>query len=95
MLLGISGGLVPCPGALVVLLVAVATHRIALGLVLVAAFSLGLAGVLVGIGVAVVSARDVLWHWPKGHVLLRFGPLLSSLCVLGLGAAILLGAWAG
>jgi ABC-type nickel/cobalt efflux system permease component RcnA len=94
-LLGISGGLVPCPGALVVLLVAVATHRIALGLVLVAAFSLGLAGVLAGIGVAVVRARDVLWHWPKGHVLLRFGPLLSSLCVLGLGAAILLGAWAG
>jgi ABC-type nickel/cobalt efflux system permease component RcnA len=95
LLLGISGGLVPCPGALVVLLVAVATHRIALGLVLVAAFSLGLAGVLAGIGVAVVRARDVLWHWPKGHVLLRFGPLLSSLCVLGLGAAILLGAWVG
>jgi ABC-type nickel/cobalt efflux system permease component RcnA len=45
--LGISGGLVPCPDAIAILLVAVAIHRIAFGLVLILAFSVGLALVLI------------------------------------------------
>ncbi len=55
----LSGGLLPSPSALVVLLGAVALHRVAFGLVLVAAFSVGLAGALTGIGVLVLKARDV------------------------------------
>ncbi len=57
--MALSGGLLPSPSALVVLLGAVALHRVAFGLVLVAAFSVGLAGALTGIGVLVLKARDV------------------------------------
>src|SRR5262249_31804318 len=54
--LGVSGGIVPCPSALVVLLSAIALHRVELGLLLLVAFSMGLASTLVGIGVLVVRA---------------------------------------
>jgi len=55
--LGISGGLLPCPSALVVLLSAIALHRVAFGMLLIVAFSIGLAGVLTGIGLLLVYAR--------------------------------------
>lgn len=55
----LSGGLLPSPSALVVLLGAMALHRVAFGLVLVAAFSVGLAGALTGIGVLVLKTRAV------------------------------------
>jgi nickel/cobalt exporter len=58
--LGASAGLIPCPTALVVLLGAVAQHQIALGLVLIAAFSAGLAATLTGLGLTVVHASRVL-----------------------------------
>ena len=54
--LGVSGGLLPCPSALVVLLSAVALHRVGYGLLLVVAFSIGLAATLTGIGLAFVYA---------------------------------------
>ena len=55
--LGMFGGMIPCPSAIVVMLSAIALHRVALGLVLIVAFSVGLAGVLVAIGFALVFAR--------------------------------------
>jgi ABC-type nickel/cobalt efflux system permease component RcnA len=55
--MGASAGLIPCPSALVVLLGAISQHQVALGLVLISAFSLGLAGTLTGLGLAVVYAR--------------------------------------
>ncbi len=58
--LGVSGGIVPCPSALVVLLSAIALHRIAYGLAMIVFFSLGLAAVLIVIGMMVVSARGWL-----------------------------------
>jgi nickel/cobalt exporter len=57
--MGASAGLIPCPSALVVLLGAVAQHQVALGLVLITAFSLGLAATLTGLGVLVVRATRV------------------------------------
>ena len=57
--LGVSGGLLPCPTALVILLAAVSFHSIVLGMALVAAFSVGLASVLTGLGLAVVWARGL------------------------------------
>ena len=59
LLLGISGGMVPCPSALVVLLTSVAFNIVHIGLLLIVAFSLGLAMVLVGIGVFMVLAGKV------------------------------------
>jgi nickel/cobalt transporter (NicO) family protein len=58
--LGISGGLLPCPSALVVLLSAIALHRVPFGLLLVVAFSIGLASVLVGLGLLLIYARRLL-----------------------------------
>ena len=58
--LGVSGGLVPCPSALVVLLGAIALGRVGFGLLLVAVFSLGLAGALTGVGVLFLYARRFL-----------------------------------
>src|SRR5207244_7181908 len=57
--MGASAGLIPCPSALVVLLGAVAQHQVALGLVLITAFSLGLAATLTGLGILVVRAARV------------------------------------
>ncbi len=58
--LGASGGLVPCPSALVLLLSSVALGRVGLGLMLLVAFSLGLAVVLSGIGLVVLYAKNLL-----------------------------------
>ena len=46
--MGASAGLLPCPSALVVLLGAIAQHQIALGLLMIVVFSLGLACTLTG-----------------------------------------------
>ena len=55
--LGIFGGMIPCPSAIVVMLSAIALHRVGLGLVLIVAFSFGLAAVLTAIGFLVVYAQ--------------------------------------
>ena len=55
--MGAAAGLIPCPSALVVLLAAIAQHEVALGMLLIVAFSLGLAGTLTMLGLAVVHAR--------------------------------------
>ncbi|HWL65075.1 MAG TPA: hypothetical protein VNP73_03790, partial [Actinomycetota bacterium] len=57
--IALSGGLLPSPSALIVLLGAVALHRVALGITLVGAFSIGLAGALAVIGILVLQARSV------------------------------------
>jgi ABC-type nickel/cobalt efflux system permease component RcnA len=57
--LGVFGGMIPCPSAIVVMLSAIALHRVAFGLVLIVAFSVGLAGVLVAIGFALVFVRSL------------------------------------
>ncbi len=54
--MGVSAGLIPCPSALVVLLGAIAQHEVALGLLLITAFSAGLAATLTALGLLVVRA---------------------------------------
>jgi len=56
--LGISGGLVPCPSAMVLLLAAVALNKTAYGMLLVVAFSVGLAITLTAVGLAFLYARN-------------------------------------
>jgi ABC-type nickel/cobalt efflux system permease component RcnA len=62
--LGIFGGLLPCPSAIVVMLSAIALHRIAFGLILILAFSVGLASVLTGIGFVLVYAGAISKRLP-------------------------------
>lgn len=88
LLLGVSGGLIPCPSALVVLLGAVALGRVGFGLLLVLVFSFGLATVLTLVGVALVYARRVFDIVPVRHRLFRLLPVGSALVVLGFGGAM-------
>ena len=86
MALGASGGLVPCESALVLLLSAVAMRRVGLGLVLLVFFSLGLAVVLMGIGVLVIYAKNFLPESAKERRgFFRWMPVASAGVVLVLG----------
>ena len=103
-LLGVSGGMVPCPDALAILLLAIGMNQLPTGLVAIAAFSLGLAGVLVAFGVAVVLAKPaasglrqrlqplaggVSRFDSAGSVAIRFAPVASAMVVTVLGLAML------
>ncbi|MBS1873049.1 MAG: sulfite exporter TauE/SafE family protein [Acidobacteria bacterium] len=84
--LGASGGLVPCPSALVLLLSAIALGRTGIGLMLLASFSAGLALVLMGIGVVVLYAKSLLpSRAPFASPALRYAPVFSAVVVMVLG----------
>jgi nickel/cobalt exporter len=83
--LGASGGLVPCESALVLLLSAIALRRVGLGLVLLVSFSLGLAIVLMGIGVLVIYAKNLLPERTGRNPFFRWMPVASAAIVLVLG----------
>jgi high-affinity nickel-transport protein len=88
-LLGVTGGIVPCPAALVVLLSAFSLHRIGFGLFLITAFSFGLAAVLVIVGLTMVYAKRVVSSRVRsGGAALRYLPFLSSAFMVVLGVAI-------
>jgi ABC-type nickel/cobalt efflux system permease component RcnA len=88
--LGVSGGLLPCPSALVVLLSAVALERVGFGLVLVLAFSLGLAGVLTGIGLLFLYTGQLFGRLPMQSRMLGWLPVASALFITlaGLGVTL-------
>jgi nickel/cobalt transporter (NicO) family protein len=85
---GISGGLLPCPTALVVLLAAISLHRVGYGLVLILAFSLGLAGAMTAVGLAAVSARRFLRMKSFDGRIVRALPVASAALILALGLAM-------
>jgi high-affinity nickel-transport protein len=88
-MLGITGGIVPCPAALVVLLSAFSLHRIGFGLFLITAFSFGLAAVLVIIGLTMVYAKRIMSSRVRaGRGVARYLPLLSSAFMVVLGVGI-------
>jgi ABC-type nickel/cobalt efflux system permease component RcnA len=87
--LGISGGLIPCPSALVVMLGAIALNRIGFGLILVLAFSLGLAGALTAIGMVFIYAGRLFNRFPAQGRIIQLLPVFSALCVSVIGAAII------
>ena len=82
--MGASAGLIPCPSALVVLLAAVAQNQLALGLVMIVAFSLGLAATLTGLGIAVVHATRLPMPGRLASVL----PTASAFVIVGVGVML-------
>jgi ABC-type nickel/cobalt efflux system permease component RcnA len=88
--LGVGGGLVPCPSALILMLSSIALGRPGLGLVLLIAFSSGLALVLMAIGAMALYARHLLPDSRKAsqHPAFRLIPVFSSVVVIVLGLAI-------
>ncbi len=85
--LAVSGGLAPCESALILLLSAIALGRVGLGLVLLIAFSLGLALVLASIGMLVLFARHLLPERTRVHSgVVRWAPLAAGAVVIVTGA---------
>jgi nickel/cobalt transporter (NicO) family protein len=85
---GVAAGLLPCPSALVVLLSAIALHRVGLGLALIVAFSVGLAATITGIGLVAVLARRAFGRLRLDGPLVSALPALSALVVLAVGLGI-------
>jgi ABC-type nickel/cobalt efflux system permease component RcnA len=89
--LGVTGGIVPCPAALVVLLSAIALQRTGFGLLLIIAFSVGLATVLIAIGLLMVYARRFMSRFQgEGLLITRWLPLTSAATITVLGMAMVM-----
>jgi nickel/cobalt transporter (NicO) family protein len=86
--MGAAAGLLPCPSALVVLLAAISQHELALGLLLIVAFSVGLAGTLTGLGLAVVHARRLLPPRLAASRVAVVMPAVSAVLVMTLGLVL-------
>jgi nickel/cobalt transporter (NicO) family protein len=86
--MGAAAGLIPCPSALVVLLGAIAQHQIGLGLVLIVAFSLGLATTLTGLGLVVVFAKRALRRLRIPGRLVTALPAASAILIVGVGLVL-------
>ncbi|HWJ45935.1 MAG TPA: sulfite exporter TauE/SafE family protein [Gaiellaceae bacterium] len=82
---GVSGGLLPCPSALVVLLAAISLHRVGFGLLLIVAFSAGLALTITGIGLVAVLARNAFGRLSFEGRALSLLPTLSALVIVAAG----------
>jgi nickel/cobalt exporter len=82
--MGASAGLIPCPSALVVLLGAIAQHEVGYGLLLIVAFSAGLAATLTVLGVLVVKATRL----PAPGRLAAILPTVSAVAIVGVGAVL-------
>ena len=83
--LGVSGGLVPCPEALVVLMISISLGKIVLGLGILVAFSIGLAAVLIAIGIAMVMAAPAVTRFAGERPWIRVLPVVSASVVTVLG----------
>lgn len=89
--LGVSGGIVPCPAALIVLLLAIKADRLGYGLALILAFSAGLAVVLVAIGIALVrTGGAVRKRMGEKHPLLLVLPVFSAVLITLLGGWVVI-----
>jgi nickel/cobalt transporter (NicO) family protein len=92
--LGVTGGMVPCPAALVVLLSTIALQRVGFGLLLIVAFSVGLASVLITLGLLTVSTRHVIARLQgEGRIITRWLPLTSAAVITMFGLAMIVQAF--
>ena len=95
-LFGLTGGLIPCPAAITVLLLCLQVKEVALGAVLVLCFSIGLAITLVTVGAAAaIGARQASNRWPWLGAVARRAPYLSSLLIIGVGIYVGFHGWIG
>jgi nickel/cobalt exporter len=83
-----SGGVAPCPAAIVVLLAALHAHRLGYGLFVIVVFSLGLATILTGLGIAVVHGSAWLQRRSSFTALSRTAPILTGAVISAIGATM-------
>jgi nickel/cobalt exporter len=89
---GVAAGALPCPSALVVLLSAIALHRVGLGLALIVAFSFGLAATITAIGLVAVLAQRAFTRLRLDGPLVRVVPAISAALILVVGAGLIVNA---
>lgn len=95
-LFGLTGGLIPCPAAITVLLLCLQVKEVALGAVLVLCFSIGLALTLVTVGAAAaIGARQASNRWPWLGTVARRAPYLSSVLIIAVGIYVGYHGWIG
>ncbi|AHL33199.1 heavy metal transporter [Pseudomonas brassicacearum] len=93
---GLTGGLIPCPAAITVLLLCLQVKEVALGGLLVLCFSIGLAITLVTVGAAAaIGARQASNRWPWLGTVARRAPYLSSVLIIGVGLYVGIHGWIG
>ncbi|KFK98223.1 MULTISPECIES: nickel/cobalt efflux protein RcnA [unclassified Serratia (in: enterobacteria)] len=94
-LFGLTGGLIPCPAAITVLLLCIQVKAFTLGAALVLCFSIGLAITLVVVGVAAAySVRQATTRWHGFNTLARRAPYFSSILIAAVGIYMGLHGWA-
>lgn len=95
-LFGLTGGLIPCPAAITVLLLCLQIKQISLGFVLVLCFSIGLAITLVTVGaLAALSVRHAAKRWTWFNTVARRAPYVSSLLIIAVGIYVGIQGWRG
>lgn len=95
-LFGLTGGLIPCPAAITVLLLCLQLKELTLGFVLVLCFSIGLAITLVTVGaIAALSVRHATKRWSWFSTVARRAPYVSSLLIIAVGIYIGIHGWQG
>jgi len=93
---GLTGGLIPCPAAITVLLLCLQVKEIALGGMLVLCFSIGLAITLVSVGAAAaIGARQASNRWPWLGAVARRAPYLSGVLIIAVGLYVGIHGWIG
>ena len=91
---GITGGLIPCPGAITVLLLCLQLKKLALGAVVVLCFSIGLAVTMVTSGViAAISVKQVSKRFSGFGEIVRKAPYLSGALILCVGVCVAVHGW--
>jgi ABC-type nickel/cobalt efflux system permease component RcnA len=85
-----TGGIVPCPGALFVMMMALASGAAAFGLYLITVFSVGLALTLMTVGIVMVKGRGMVDRFAPNSNLIQVLPVVSSLIIMFVGAGFML-----
>lgn len=90
-LFGLTGGLIPCPASITVLLICLQLKKFSLGATLVLGFSVGLALTLVASGaIAALSLKHATRRWPWLNDLSRKAPWISGLLIIVVGIYMML-----
>lgn len=88
--LGFSGGIVPCTDALAIMILAISLQQIVFGMILILFFSIGLAGVLIAIGIILVTSKTFFDRFDRHNSFSRYAPLISAFMITALGVFLIL-----
>ena len=86
--IGTSGGMVPCPDAVAIMVIAAASQQLPLGIFLITCFSIGIATSLILIGVSVMKGRQFLSRFTFFERAIPYAPLMSAIVIFALGIGL-------